>query len=61
MICDIIITIINKFIKYNKFISIRQDILAETLTHLLINEVIKNHEMSEIIISNRNKLFIFKF
>ena len=54
-------TVINKFIKYFELISIRKDILAETLTHILIDKIIKNREMSEAIISDKDKLFIFKF
>ena len=61
IICDIIITVIDKFIKYIEFISTRKNISAETLTHILIDEMIKNYEMSKTIISDRNKLFIFKF
>ena len=61
MTCDIIMTVIDKFIKYIKLVSTRKDISAETLAHILINEIIKNHEMSEAIISDRDKLFIFKF
>ena len=59
--CKIIITVIDKFIKYIEFISTKKNISTETLTHILINEIIKNHEMSKAIISDRNKLFIFKF
>ena len=61
MTCDIIMTVIDKFTKYIELISIRKNISAETLTHILINEIIKNHEMSEAIISDKDKLFIFKF
>ena len=61
MTCDIIMTVTDKFIKYIEFISTRKNISAETLAHILINEVVKNHEMSEAIISDRDKLFIFKF
>ena len=61
MTCDIIMTVIDKFIKYIELVSTRKNISAETLTHILIDEIIKNHEMSEAIISDRDKLFIFKF
>ena len=61
MICDIIMTVTDKFIKYIELISTRKNISAETLAHILINEIIKNHEMSETIISDKDKLFIFKF
>ena len=54
-------TIIDKFIKYIEFISTRKNISAETLTHILINKIIKNYEMSETIGSDRDKLFISKF
>ena len=54
-------TIIDKFIKYIEFISTRKDISAETLTHILIDEMIKNYEMLKAIILDRNTLFIFKF
>ena len=61
MICNIIMTVTDKFIKYIELMSIRKNISAETLAHILINEMIKNHEISEAIISDKNKLFIFKF
>ena len=59
--CDIIMTVIDKFTKYIELVSTRKNISAETLTHILIDEIIKNHGMSEVIISDRDKLFIFKF
>ena len=61
IIYDIIMTVIDKFIKNIELILIRKNISAKTLTHILINEIIKNHEISEVIISDRDKLFIFKF
>ena len=54
-------TIINKFIEYTKFISTRKDISMKILTHILIDEMIKNYKMLETIISNKDKSFIFKF
>ena len=61
MTCDIIMTVIDKFIKYIELISTRKNILTTTLIHILINEVTKNHEMSKTIILDKDKLFIFKF
>ena len=61
MTCDIIMTVIDKFIKYIEFISTKKNISAQTLTHILINEIEKNDEISKAIISNRDKLFTFKF
>ena len=61
MTSNIIIILIDKFINYIELISTRKNISAKTLADILINEIIKNHEMSKTIISDRDKLFIFKF
>ena len=61
MICNIIITVVNICFKYMKFILTRKNTLIKTLTHILINKMIKNYKMLKAIISDRNKLFIFKF
>ena len=53
-------TVIDKFFKYIELISTRKNISTKILTHILINEIIKNHEISEAIILDRDKLFIFK-
>ena len=61
MTCDNIMTVIDKFIKYVELISTRTDISAEALAHILIDWVIKNHEMPKAIIFDKDKLFIFNF
>ena len=54
-------TVTDKFIKYIELILTRKNKSAKTLIYILINEMIKNHEISKAIISDKNKLFIFKF
>ena len=61
MIRNIIMTVTDKFIKYIELILTRKNISTKTLTHILINEVIKNYEMSKTINLDKDKLFIFKF
>ena len=54
-------TVTDKFIKYIELISIRKNISTKTLIYILIDDMMKNHKMSKAIISDRDKLFIFKF
>jgi hypothetical protein len=58
---DSILVITDRLIKYEYFISYLEESTAENLAYIFMKHVITNHEISEKIISNRDKLFTSKF
>ena len=58
---DNILIITNRFTKYIYFKSYIITLTVEDITYTFLEIVYVNHEMLFDIISNRNKLFIFKF
>ena len=58
---DMIMIVINEFIKHAKFISCKITMIAKQLTFLLLKTIYCEDEISKKIISYRDKLFIFKF
>jgi hypothetical protein len=61
VVFDSILVIINRFIKYEYFISYKKSLLAEELAYTFNKYIIGNYEISKKIISDRDKLFILKF
>ncbi len=60
-IYDFILIITNKLIKYKYFLSYKKAKFAEDLTYTFLRMIVANHELSDEIILNRNKLFTLKF
>ncbi len=60
-IYDFILIITNRLIKYEYFLSYKKATFAEDLTYTFLKMIVANHELSDEIISNRNKLFTSKF
>ncbi len=58
---DFILIIINRLIKYEYFLSYKKTTFAKDLTYIFSRMIVANHELSDEIISNKNKLFILKF
>ena len=52
--------ITNKLIKYEYFLSYKKVTFAKDLTYIFLRTIVANHELSDEIISNRNKLFTLK-
>jgi hypothetical protein len=61
VIFDLILVIINRFTKYEYFISYKESLLAKKLAYAFNKHIIENHEISKKIISNKNKLFTSRF
>ncbi len=58
---DSILIITDRLIKYEYFLSYKKATFAEDLTYTFLRTIVANHELSDEIISNRNKLFTLKF
>ena len=56
-----ILVVVNKLIKYAYFIPWREKGNAKDLAKVILKEIICNHGIPQSIISNRHKLFNFKF
>ncbi len=58
---DFILIITDRLIKYKYFLSYKKATFAENLTYTFLRIIVANHELSDEIISNRDKLFTLKF
>ncbi len=58
---DFILMITDKLIKYKYFLSYKKVTFAKDLTYTFLRMIVANHDLSNEIISNRNKLFTSKF
>ncbi len=58
---DFILIITNKLIKYRYFLSYKKATFAEDLTYTFLRMIVTNHELSDEIILNKDKLFTSKF
>ncbi len=58
---DSILIITDRLIKYKYFLSYKKATFAEDLIYTFLRMIVANHELSDEIISNRNKLFTLKF
>jgi len=60
-IYDFILIITDRLIKYKYFLSYKKVTFAEDLTYTFLRMIVANHELSDEIISDKNKLFTLKF
>jgi len=58
---DFILIITDRLIKYEYFLSYKKVTFTEDLTYMFLRIIIANHELSDEIILNRDKLFTLKF
>ena len=58
---DLILIIINKFIKYTYIILYNELSIIKDLLKVFLKEIITNYKTLKEIISNKDKLFILKF
>ena len=58
---NIILVIIDKFIKYAKIISYKKECTVDQLEYFILNRLIRHHGILKIIISDRDKLFISNY
>ena len=56
-----IFNIVERFIKFAKFIPFKETYKAKDFTYLFLDHIVKNHGLPEELISNRDKLFTLKF
>ena len=54
---DSILIIVNKLIKYSHIISFKKKFTAKQLETIILNRLIRYHEISKNITSDRDKLF----
>ena len=60
-IYDFILIITDRLIKYEYFLSYKKVTFTENLIYTFLRMIVANHELSDEIISNRDKLFTLKF
>jgi len=53
--------ITDRLIKYKYFLSYKKATFAKDLTYMFLRMIVANHELSDEIISNKDKLFTLKF
>jgi len=58
---DSILIITDRLIKYEYFLPYKKATFAEDLTYTFLKTIVANHELSDEIISDRDKLFTSKF
>ena len=58
---DSILIITDRLIKYEYFLSYKKVTFTENLIYTFLRMIVANHELSDEIISNRDKLFTLKF
>ena len=58
---DLILVITDRLTKYRYFISYKEASSAEELAYMFLRIIAVNHELPEVIIFDRDKLFTFKF
>ena len=58
---DFILIITNRLIKYEYFLSYKKVTFTKDLTYTFLKTIVANHELSDEIISNIDKLFTLKF
>ncbi len=61
IIYDFILIIMNKLIKYRYFLSYKKATFTKDLIYIFLRMIVANHELSDEIISNKDKLFTLKF
>jgi hypothetical protein len=61
VVFDSILVIINRFTKYEYFISYKESLLVEKLAYTFNKYIIGNHGISKEIISDKDKLFTSRF
>ena len=54
---NMILIIVNQLTKYSHIIVFKEKYTAEQLRHIVMNRLIRYHEIPKKIISNRDKLF----
>jgi hypothetical protein len=54
---DSILVIINKLIKYSHIIAYKEKFTAEQLRYIVLNRLIRYHDIFKELISDRDKLF----
>jgi hypothetical protein len=60
-IYDVVLIIINRYIKYFKYILIKKDWITKHLANELFDEIFFKQEMSKFIIFDKDSLFTFNF
>jgi hypothetical protein len=61
LVYDAILIMIDRFIKYSRYISVRKNWNAEFLDDVLFDEIFSKLDMSLSLVSDRESLFIFKY
>ena len=58
---DAILIMIDRLTKYSYMIFFRKKYTAKQFEYIILNRLIKYHELSKKIINDKNKLFIFNY
>ena len=58
---DTILIMIDRLTKYSHIVFFRKKYIAEQFEYIVLNKLIKYHELSKKIINDKNKLFTFHY
>ncbi len=58
---DLILIMIDKFIKYSHIIVYKKKFIIEQLIYIVLNRLIRYHNIFKELINNRDKLFTFNY
>ena len=58
---NFILIIMNYLIKYEYFLSYKKATFMKDLTYMFLQMIVTNHELSDEIISDKDKFFTLKF
>ena len=58
---DAILIIIDRLTKYSYIVFFRKKYIAKQFKYIVLNKLIKYHELSKKTINDRNKLFTFNY
>ena len=58
---DAILIMIDRLIKYSHIVFLKKKYIAKQFEYIVLNKLIKYHELSKKIINDRNKLFISNY
>ena len=58
---DAILIMIDRLTKYSHIVFFKKEYIEKQFKYIVLNKLIKYHELSKKIINDKNKLFIFNY
>ncbi len=58
---NLILVIINKFIKYSHIVACKKKFIAKQLKYIILNRLIRYYDILKELVSDKDKLFTFNY